>query len=82
MATSVVGVMKMGNTVPRMGLETDISGIPGQCATITPHRLPDIPLYSRQPDYVAPCLRGQYMVLHYSAVWSNFSEQWLTSEQF
>ena len=41
MATSVVGMMKMGNTFPRAGLEP-ISGILGQCATITPHRLPDI----------------------------------------
>ena len=29
----VVSVMKMGNIVP---------GIPGQCATITPRRLPDV----------------------------------------
>ena len=36
----VVGVMKMGNTAPRAGLETHISGIPGLCATIEAHRLP------------------------------------------
>ena len=34
--TSVVDVMKMGNTVPRVGCTpTYISGIPGPCATIT-----------------------------------------------
>ena len=39
--TSVMGVMTMGNIVSRPGLEPT-SGIPGQCATITPHRLPDV----------------------------------------
>ena len=34
-------VMKMGNTVPRVGLKPT-SGILDQCATITPHRLPDV----------------------------------------
>ena len=40
MATSVVSEMKMGNIVPRAGLKCHISGIPGQCATIRPCRLP------------------------------------------
>ena len=40
----VVGGTKMGNIVLRAGLETRISGIPGQCATstTTPCRLPDV----------------------------------------
>ena len=39
---TVVGMTKMGNSVPRAGIEPPISGIPSQCATITPCRLPDV----------------------------------------
>ena len=38
LVTSVVGMMKMGNIVPRVKIEP----ISGQCATITPRRLPDV----------------------------------------
>ena len=38
----VVGVRKLGSIVPRAGIEPTSPGIPGQCATITPHKLPDI----------------------------------------
>ena len=42
MTTRVVGLMNIGNIVPREGTgnRTDISGTPGQCATITPCTLP------------------------------------------
>ena len=41
MTTSVVGLMKMGNIVPRAGTEPT-SGIVGQCATIAPYMLLDV----------------------------------------
>ena len=37
----IVGVMKIGDIVPRAGFRIHICGIPGQCANITQHRLPD-----------------------------------------
>ena len=38
-----MGVMKMGNTVPREGgLEPTSLAFGGQCATITPHMFPGI----------------------------------------
>ena len=39
-ATCVVGVLKMGNTVPRVKIEPRSLAFCAQCATITPHRLP------------------------------------------
>ena len=41
-----MGVKEMGNTVPKAGLETHISGIPGQCATITTHSHHPMPMPS------------------------------------
>ena len=39
----VVGVTKMGNIVPRAGMQpTYISGILGECVHATPCRLPDV----------------------------------------
>ena len=38
----VVGVTKTGNNVPRGRTQFHIFGIPGQCATITPCRLPGV----------------------------------------
>ena len=35
----VMGVLKMGNIVPKAGNLTHISGIPGQSAIITPHTI-------------------------------------------
>ena len=40
--TSVVGVMKMGNIVPRVGLEPTSLAFRGQCAVITPCSLPAV----------------------------------------
>ena len=42
MPASAMDITKMGNIVATEGIETHISGILGQCATITPHRLPDV----------------------------------------
>ena len=56
--SSVMGVMKMGNTVPR-------AGILGQCATVTLCRLPDVTTIPHLPLCAAPCLRGQWRLLEY-----------------
>ena len=55
----VMAVMKMGNIVLRAGLETHIFGIPGQCATIIPHRLLDVTTIPYPPADAAHCLIGQ-----------------------
>ena len=39
---SVVGMIKMGNIVPRAGIEPTCLTFRGQCATITPHSLADV----------------------------------------
>ena len=38
----IMGVMKMGNIVPRVVIEPTSSGILRQCATISPYRVPDV----------------------------------------
>ena len=53
--------MKMGNTVPRAGFEPT-SDIPGQCATITPPRIPAI---TTIPTPTCLRLRGQCTLLQY-----------------
>ena len=39
-ATSVVGVMKMGNIMPKAGIKPTSLAFQGSVLTITPHRLP------------------------------------------
>ena len=47
--------MKMGNTVPKVGLE--LTSLAFQASVMSP-------LYLCLPVYVAPCLRGQCRLLH------------------
>ena len=63
-----MGVMKMGNILPRAELEpTSLAfwaSVLLQCAyysvLITPYKLPDVTtIYPRPSVYAAPCLSGQ-----------------------
>ena len=56
--TCVVGVMKMGNTMPRVGLEH--ASLAFWARALPLHRIGSLTslLYPCQPVYVAPCLRG------------------------
>ena len=63
MATSVMGMMKMGNTVPRVGLEP--TTLTSHTSVIPLHHIGSLmsPLYPHPPVSVALCLRGQCRVL-------------------
>ena len=58
------GVMKMGNIVPRAGLETTSLTFQASVLLLDHIRSLMSPLYSRLPVYAALCLRGQYRLLH------------------
>ena len=56
---SVVGVTKMGNTLPKVGLgPTSLAFRASVLPLITPGRLPDVTTILYPPVYAAPCLRG------------------------
>ena len=59
----VLSVMKMGNIVSSN--RTHISCLPGQCATMTPGRLPDVTTLPMCTCLCSSCLRGQCRFLHY-----------------
>ena len=62
-ATSVMGVMKMGSTLPRIGLKL----------TSLSFRASVLPLNPHPPINAAPCLRGQCRLLqyyHYHELWN------------
>ena len=63
--TSVVSVMKMGDIVPRVGLEP--TSMPFQPNLLPLHHIgfTDVPLYPRPPFYAALCLRVQRRLLQY-----------------
>ena len=64
-ATSVMDLMKMGNVVPRGGIEPTSLPFRASVLTITPCRFPFMsPLCPCLPVYAAPCLRGQCSQLH------------------
>ena len=72
-ATNVMGVMKMGNIVPRSGIRLTSLAFQASVLTITPPRLPDVPTMLTT-TYVAPCLRGQCTLLlpwytHWPSPW-------------
>ena len=64
MATDVMGVITMGNIMPRAGIEpTSLT----YWASVLPLRHVGAlmsPLYPRLPVYAAPCLGGQCRLLH------------------
>ena len=62
--TNAVGLMKMGNAVPRAGIKpTSLAFLAIVLLWILVGSLMS-PLYPRPPANVAPCLRGQYRLLH------------------
>ena len=64
-AASVMAVVKMGNTVPRVGIKPTSLAF---WASVKPlHHIGSLisPLYPRLPVYVAPCLRGECRLLQY-----------------
>ena len=65
MATSVVGVMKVGHILPRAGLEP--TSLAFQASVLPLHHIGSLmsPLYPRPLVYAAPCLRGQCSLLQY-----------------
>ena len=66
-ATSVMSVMKMGNTVHRAGFEpTSLELWPSVLPLHHVSSLMSLP-YLRAPVYVALCLRGQCRLLHFPA---------------
>ena len=64
-ATSGVGVMKMGNVVPWVGIEPIFLAFRASVLTITPCRLPDVTTIHTPSVYAAPCFRGQRSLLQY-----------------
>ena len=71
MATSAVGVMKMGNIVPRVGIEPTPLAFPDRCATVTPCRLPDItiiPLPSCLQILASEVSADYYIVLNLNSL--------------
>ena len=68
MAISVVGVVKMGNTVPRMGHES--SPLEFWAIGLPLNHLGSMmsSLYPRLPVYAAPCLTGRYRLLTISHI--------------
>ena len=66
----VVGVMKMGNIVPREGIEPTSLAFRASVLTITTHRLPWCHYYTHAYLSMYPlCLRGQCRLLH-SSLWN------------
>ena len=63
MATNVVGVMKMGNIVPRAGLES--TSLVFWDSMLPLHHVGSLmsPLFPQPPVYSARCLRGQCRLL-------------------
>ena len=63
--TSVVGVVKMGNSVPRAGLES--TSLAFQASMVPFHYACSLmsPLYPHLPICVVLCLRGQCRLLQY-----------------
>ena len=66
MATSAVGVMKMGNNVPRAGLKP--TSLAFWASVLPLHHVDSLmsPLSPHPPVYAAQCLRGQCRLLHSS----------------
>ena len=60
MATNVVGMMKMENIPPKVGIEPTSIAFQASVLTITPPRLPDGTTLSTLTCvcYAYPCLRG------------------------
>ena len=85
--TSVMGVMKMGNNVPSVGLEP--TSLAFQASVLPLHHVasPMSPRCPPPPVYVALCLRVQYRLLQYYHIlektssniplWSGDSLRWL-----
>ena len=65
MATSVVGVTKMGNIVPKVGFKP--TSLSFWASVLLLHHVGSLmsPLYPYPPGYVALCLRGQCRLLQY-----------------
>ena len=61
----VAGAMKIGNIVPRVGIEP--ISLTFWASVLLFHYIGSLmsPLYPGLPVYAAPCLRGQYRLLHY-----------------
>ena len=62
-STSVMGVMKMGNIVPRARIKP--TSLTFWVSVLPVHHVASLmsPLYPRAPIYAAPCLRGQCRLL-------------------
>ena len=62
----VVGVMKVGNIVPRVGIECTYLAF--QASVLPLYQVDSLmsPLYPRLPVYAVPYLRGQCRLLHSS----------------
>ena len=65
MATSFMGVMKMWKIVPRAGLES--TSLAFWASVLPLHHIGSLtlPLHQWLPVYVAPCIRGHCLLLHY-----------------
>ena len=61
---SVVGMMKMGNIVPKLGFES--KSLAFQVSVLPLHHIGSLlsPLYPRLPVCAAPCLRGKCTLVH------------------
>ena len=68
METNVVGVTKMGNILPRVGIEH--TSLAFQASVLTLHHVGSLMslLYLRPPVCAAPCLRGQCRLLQFHLV--------------
>ena len=64
MTTSIMAVTKMGNTVPRAGIEP--TSLIFRANVLPLHHIESLmsPLFPHQPVYMALCLRGQCRLLH------------------
>ena len=65
MATSVMGMMKMGNIMPRVGFKP--TSLAFKASVLTLHHIGSLmlPLYPHLTVYAAHCLRGQCRLLQY-----------------
>ena len=65
MATIVMDVMKIVNTMSRVGLK--LTSLTFRASVLPLHNVGSLmsPLYPRLPVYAAPCFRGQCRPLHY-----------------
>ena len=73
-ANSVMGVMKMGNIIPRVGIKP--TSLAFSASVLQLHHVGSLmsPVYPCSPDYASPCLKGRCRLLHMNFI---FHFKWL-----